>query len=192
MISSKNRFLVRMFAVFILAITVTHMYAQTTEEKIADAMSAGSASIAENATIMDWPASEGAEMMVLREGTNGWVCYPSNPATLAAGSKDPMCLDEVWQAWLNALMTQTEPKIERTGIAYMFAGSLGSNTDPYAVAPTEDNEWHSDGPHLMVLVPDLSALEGVSSDYEMGGPYVMYPGSPFAHIMVPIGPHSME
>ena len=103
-----------------------------------------------------------------------------------------MCLDEVWQAWLNALLTQTDLKIERTGIAYMLAGGVGSNTDPYAVAPTDDNEWHSDGPHLMVLVPDLSALEGLSSDYESGGPYVMFPGNPYAHIMVPVGPHTME
>jgi hypothetical protein len=40
-------------------------------------MSAGPAAIAADATVMDWPASAGGEMRVLREGSNGWVCYPS-------------------------------------------------------------------------------------------------------------------
>jgi hypothetical protein len=30
--------------------------------------------------------------------------------------------------------------------------------------------------------------EGFSGDAHGGGPYVMYPGTPYAHIMVPIAP----
>jgi hypothetical protein len=186
--------LLRMLAILIpaTAFTLTYSQTMTTEEKIADALSAGPASITDAATIMDWPASEGAEMMVLREGTNGWVCQPSNPATLAMGYHDPWCIDVGWQAWFEALITQTEPVIEQVGTSYMFAGGYGSNTDPYATAPTDDDEWHVDGPHIMTLVPDRSALEGMTSDHTTGGPYVMYPGTPYAHIMVPVELHALE
>ena len=177
-----------------LTLTATFALAQqaalTDEQKIADAMSAGPASVAEEATIMDWPSSEGGEMTVLREGTNGWACYPSAPAVLEAGFKDPMCLDEVWQGWLEALMTQSEPTVERTGVGYMFQGDGGtSNTNPADTGPTADNDWHVAGPHLMLLTSDPSELEGVPTDHHNGGPYVMWTGTPYQHIMVPTGPY---
>ena len=183
----------------VLTLTATFTLAQdaptemTDEEKIADAMSAGPAAVAEDATIMDWPATAGGEMTMLREGTNGWVCYPSNPAVLEAGYKDPMCLDEVWQGWLEALMTGSEPNIERTGVGYMFQGDGGAaNTDPAATGPTPDNAWHVSGPHLMVLTSDSSELEGVPTDHQNGGPYVMWAGTPYEHIMVPTGAYPDE
>ena len=170
--------------------TLAQQAAPTDEEKIADAMSAGPASVAEDATIMDWPSAEGGEMTVLREGSNGWVCYPSNPAVLEAGYKDPMCLDEVWQGWLEALMTGSEPTVARTGVAYMFQGDGGtSNINPADTGPTADNDWHVAGPHLMVLTSDPSELEGVPTDPHNGGPYVMWAGTPYQHIMVPTGPY---
>lgn len=163
------------------------------EAKIADAMSAGPASVAEDATIMDWPATEGGEMTVLREGSSGWVCYPSNPAVLEAGYKNPMCLDEVWQGWLEALMTGGEPTAARTGVSYMFQGDGGtSNLSPADTGPTADNDWHVAGPHLMILTADPSELEGVSADHQNGGPYVMWAGTPYQHIMVPTGPYPDE
>ena len=65
-------------------------------------------------------------------------------------------------------------------------GGWGSNTDPYAMAAAAGNQWHLAPPHLMLLVPDLKSLAGVSTDPHNGGPYVMYPGTPYAHIMAPI------
>ncbi|NIX25335.1 MAG: hypothetical protein GWN07_38280, partial [Actinobacteria bacterium] len=47
--------------------------AQDKDKKIHSAMSAAPASIAEDATIMDW------DMTVLREGSNGWTCLPDRP-----------------------------------------------------------------------------------------------------------------
>jgi len=35
-------------------------------------------------------------------------------------------------------------------------------------------------------VPDAAALEGLPTHPDAGGPWVMYKGTPFAHIMVPI------
>ena len=38
----------------------------------------------------------------------------------------------------------------------------------------------------MFIVPDTAQLEGLSTDPHNGGPYVMWKGTPYAHIMVPV------
>jgi hypothetical protein len=181
----KPKRIVFVLLVLLAGLTVVTLAQDDADSKIADAMSAGPASIAENATIMDWPDAEGAEMTVLREGTNGWVCYPSTPAVVAGNLyQDSMCLDEVWQGWLEALMAGESLTIERLGIAYMLSGDAGlSNIDPAAAGPTDDNDWHVSGPHVMLLMPGLD-YEGVSTDHESGDPYVMWRDTPYAHIMV--------
>jgi hypothetical protein len=50
---------------------------ETTQNKIARAMSAGPADIAKSARIVD--AGAHGEMVVLREGNNGFTCIPGNP-----------------------------------------------------------------------------------------------------------------
>jgi hypothetical protein len=155
------------------------------QRKIANAMSAAPAPIASKATIMDWPAKEGAQPTVLRQGTNGWICYPDFPDSKG---NDPMCLDESWQTWMDAYMAQKNPQLTRIGISYMIApgGAWGSNTDPFATGEKPDNQWGFDGPHLMIVVPNLDALKGLPTDRSSGAPFVMYAGTPYAHIMVPM------
>jgi hypothetical protein len=157
---------------------------------IAEAESAAPAAIARHATIMAWPETTGGEMRMLREGTNGWVCYPSTPTELGeAAGEDPMCFDGPWQAWANGWIAREAPRINALGIAYMLQGDRGaSNTDPFATGPTPDNEWVVTGPHVMIVVPDPSQLEGLPHDPASGGPYVMWRGTPWAHIMVPVSP----
>ena len=103
----------------------------TKGQKIANAMAAAPRSISEHATIMDWPAAEGAQMTTLRAGTNGWTCLPDFPSTKG---NDPMCVDDQWMGFMGAMMTKAAPKVSHTGIGYMIApgSSWGSNTDPYA------------------------------------------------------------
>jgi hypothetical protein len=43
-----------------------------------------------------------------------------------------------------------------------------------------------EGPHLMLIVPDPALLEGIPTDFNSGGPYVMWKGTPYAHVMVPV------
>ncbi|MGI9076846.1 MAG: hypothetical protein ACR2G6_05860 [Gemmatimonadaceae bacterium] len=152
--------------------------------RIAEAMSAAPVSIARNATIKDWPKSDGGEMAVLREGSNGWVCLPTPPQL---PGREPMCIDSQWEKWLAAYMAKTTPEITATGYSYMLnARSQGSNTDPYATKKTADNEWHMVGPHVMVLHADPKMYESISTDHHSGGPYVMFKGTPYAHVMWPI------
>ena len=52
------------------------------DDKIANALSAGPASITADAAVMDWPSEAGGELTELRAGTNGWTCLPDNPHVL--------------------------------------------------------------------------------------------------------------
>jgi hypothetical protein len=160
----------------------------TDAQKIANAMSAAPAEISKNATIMDWPATEGGEPRQLRAGTNGWVCFPNTPGEFgAASANDPMCLDKEWQAWAQAWLTKGTPHPAGTGIAYMLSGDRGaSNTDPFATGPTADNNWVVSPPHVMVLYPDLTMLDAFPTDPMQGGAWVMWKGTPYAHLMVPV------
>ena len=153
--------------------------AQSAEEKIANAMSAAPASVAEHATIMDWDQTK------LREGTNAWTCLPDFPVT---SGNDPMCLDEPWLNWLHAYMNKAEPSFSRMGFGYMLGGdSPASNVDPYAEGPTPDNEWLAEGvPHLMIIVPDPGGMKDLPTHPDQGGPWVMWRGTPYVHIMVPM------
>ena len=152
----------------------------TDAQKIRNAMSAAPAEIAKNATIMDWPDTPNGKPRQLRAGTNGWVCYPNSPQDVkGATSDDPMCLDKAWQAWAEALMSKTEPKTAEPGIGYMLRGDKrGSNTDPFATAPTPDNQWVVSPGHVMVLFPDPKALDAYPADPKAGGPWVMWRAPP--------------
>src|SRR5262249_55512140 len=87
------------------------------DAKSQNAMSAGRKAIAKDATILDWPAKEGAEPEVLRKGTNEWTCLPDDPTT---PSNDPMCMDKNAMAWAQAWMGKKEPKLGGPGIGYML------------------------------------------------------------------------
>lgn len=152
----------------------------TEDELIAFAESAAPADISGNATILD---NEGN---VLREGTNSWTCI--------AIPGEPMCLDEPWMAWADAYMNQRdEVNVDAMGIAYMLQGDQGtSNIRPYIEEPTADNDWVITGPHLMLIVPDPALLDGIPTDPLSSGPYVMWSGTPYEHVMIPTNSGSVE
>jgi hypothetical protein len=99
----------------------------------------------------------------------------------------PMCLDKQWQNWADAWMNKKEPKLDGPGVAYMLRGDNGaSNTDPYATKATADNQWVVTPAHVMMLVQDPKMLDSYPTDPKNGGPWVMWKGTPYAHIMVPV------
>ena len=145
---------------------------------IDDALNAAWPGMAEGATVTDWEGN------VLREGSNGYVCLPTPPML---DGKAPMCMDSVWMEWANAWSSKGDYTATSMGISYMLGGDGGaSNVDPYAEGPTADNEWIVEGPHLMIIAP-AELLERFPTDPDNGGPYVMWKGTPYAHLMVPIG-----
>ena len=148
----------------------------TAEDRIALAMKAAPGNVSGDAKIMEMDGS------LLREGSNGWTCMPGVPPNF----ENPMCVDAAWMKWLDAYMNKKPftPGSEM-GISYMLVGDVPvDNDDPYGMDPAV-NTWIKEGPHLMILLP-LEMLEGMPTDPYGGGPYVMWAGSEFAHIMVPL------
>ncbi len=172
----------------VVCVSTTNVVASKSKEsdaaKIQRAMKAAPSSISAEATIMD------ATFTTLREGTNGWTCFPGVP--LIPGDKHPMCNDAVWMDWLGAIIDGSiffdevenpNPWTPSTiGYSYMLRGdALVSNHDPSGA----EGPWDQEGPHLMMLFPTSVDLD--LPDYpDAGGPYVMWGGTPMVHVMVPL------
>jgi hypothetical protein len=152
-------------------------------DPVASAESAGPAAIAHNASIVTMGAN--GAMNVVRKGTNGWTCVPDAPAT---PGPDPMCFDSNAGKWVDAWIHHKPPPAGSTGVMYMLEGGTdASNTDPYATKPTAENAWISTGPHIMI-VGSKEILAGYPSGAKpnTAAPYVMWAGTPYAHLMVPV------
>lgn len=161
------------------ALIATSALAQSDQAKIEEALSAAPPQLREEVTVRDLDGT------LLREGDKAFTCMPA-PEAFAG----PMCLDEAWMGWFEAYQNQANFTPDRIGIAYMLAGDSpeggASNIEPYAEGPTQDNDWVVEGPHVMIIVPDDAILEGLPITPETNGPYVMYPDTPYAHIMLPV------
>ncbi len=154
--------------------------------------SAAPSYIAENATILD------PTMAVLREGNNGWTCLPANPRGMAdseKGWKDPheampVCADGESMKWMQGYMGGTIPQMDRDGFMWMLHGDMGEdNTKPMVMAKSDaedPNEWIESGPHLMFMPKDPTTIDGHTTNFNTGAPYVMWAGSPYRHLMIPV------
>ena len=153
-------------------------------DPIASAMSAAPAAVGRNATIV--AMADDGSMKTLREGSNGWTCMPDSPTT---PGPDPMCMDANAAKWAAAWMGKKDPPANTVGVMYMLEGGTdASNSDPYATAPTAENDWINTGPHIMI-VGSKEILAGYPSGAkpDTASPYVMWSGTPYAHLMVPTG-----
>jgi len=151
---------------------------------IRSALSAAPRKVAEAATVV--VARKDGTMRTLRTGTGGFTCMPDNPAT---PGPDPMCMDAAAMAWAHAWMSHDIPSTGRIGLMYMLEGGTdASNTDPYAAAPTSSNHWIKTGPHLMIVGADPSfyAMYPRAESPDTSVPYVMWPDTPYQHLMIPV------
>lgn len=152
-------------------------------DPIASAETAAPAGVAKAASVISMDAD--GKMTELRKGTNGFTCMADSPAT---PGPDPMCMDGNAMAWAGAWMGHKPPPTDKPGIMYMLAGGTdASNTDPYATKPKQGGDWVKTGPHMMV-VGSTAALQGYPSGPkpDTNAPYVMWAGTPYAHLMVPV------
>ena len=146
---------------------------------ISDALRAAPTNILDTASVSDLAGN------ILRQGMSEYTCFPAPD-----GIAGPMCFDAEWRRWMAAWMGGKPFTANRLAIAYMHAGDSpnggASNIDPAASLPTADNEWIVEGPHLMVITPDPAVFEGIPTVIQTDGPYVMWSGTPYVHLMVPI------
>lgn len=169
--------------VVLLALGPSGATAQSDEDMIKSAESAAPAAVSTQASI--YAIDENGQMKTVREGANGWWCMPDSPAT---PGPDPMCGDANSMEWVMAWVGKSEPPAGKVGFMYMLSGGTdASNTDPYAAAPADGNHWIETGPHVMVLnASDMMAGYPADADPDTSTPYVMWAGTPYAHLMIPI------
>lgn len=154
-----------------------------TAAKIDNAMAAAPSGISENATILDNALADDGTFVVLREGSNGWSCFPDYPGS---PGNDPQCLDQTWLDWQYAYVAGENPSVTVLGLAYMLqGGSDPSNTDPLATEPAAGDDWVTTPPHTMILLPGPIDQTVFTTDHHSGGPYIMWAGTPYEHIMMP-------
>lgn len=154
------------------------------EDKIKNAQSAATSTISKEATVLDWPEKEGAELATLQKGSNGWTCLPDYPGS---PGNDPMCVDGSGMVWMQAYLTQKKPKLAQAGIGYMLqGGSDASNTDPFATKPAKGEDWVTAPAHIMVFPSGDLDPKVYGTDPKTGNPWIMFSGTPYEHLMVPV------
>ena len=177
----KSKILISFFVLFLSSELFSHEegHSRYSKEQIIEiAMSAAPSNVSNNATII---SHDGA---LLRDGDNGWVCMPGSPPN---ENVNPMCVDKAWQKWLAAYMAQGEYDSEEEGfgMSYMLQGDTAvDNDDPFNTDKSK-GVWIQEGPHLMMLMP-ASLMKDMPRDPYAGGPYVMWEGNDFVHVMVPL------
>jgi hypothetical protein len=142
-------------------------------DKIANAMSAGPAAIAEEATILDypeewpgnWPEEVAPELIEIRAGSNGWTCIVDIPDT---PGNDPMCLNDVYLESLLAQRNLEDSPSTGVGFGYMLQGG-GPIGSP---------------PHMMVFVPESNGSFDVFATEPGPQPWIMFPETSHQHLMV--------
>jgi hypothetical protein len=138
---------------------------------------AAPAQIVRDATIA---RMENGKMQTLKQGTNGFTC-------MVIGGNTPMCADANAMEWAHARATHAAPP-DKPGFIYMLAGDAGaSNTDPFAAKAEPGNHWVKTGPHVMIVGAAAKEMANYPSaaDPNVKEPYVMWPGTPYAHLMLP-------
>lgn len=150
---------------------------------IKSAMTAAPPLIAKGATIIKVAAD--GQVQTIRKGTNNFTCMSDNPNT---PGPDPMCADANAMEWVQAWLGKKEPPANKVGVMYMMEGGTdASNTDPYAAKPDATNNWVTTGPHIMIV-----GAKGMLDAYprqpkpDTTQPYVMWPGTPYEHLMMPV------
>ena len=158
--------------------------------------------IASNCTVID------VDGTVLREGTNGWTAMAGNPRGMSDpenGWKDaheamPMVADAQGMKWAMAYMGGTKPELDHDGWMYMLHGDMGEDNsvgmrlsvdsdgkiDIKEKETAAEGQWIVSGPHLMLMPKDPSSLEGLTTDFNSGGPYIMFKGTGYDHVMIPV------
>jgi hypothetical protein len=151
----------------------------TDEQVLASVAKAAPPQVVEGATVLNMDAS--GQTKTIQTGDNGWTCMMAGPT--------PMCADAGGMEWVEAWSSKG-PAPQKLGFIYMLDGDEGaSNTDPFATEQTADNHWVVTGPHVMIVG---GAAKGMLENYpdtadaDPSKPYVMWAGTPYEHLMLPV------
>ena len=163
--------------------------AMSKDEQIALALSGAPPHIAKDAAVMA-PGDDG-KMVEIKKGTNGFTCIPS---VENLPEPDPMCMDAAVKQWVSDLINGA-PKPGNTvpGIAYMARGGNHWEKDGKVLMKQEPGaKLVKEPPHWMLMWPFESEAEKLPTIPNASGVYVMFDGTPYAHLMVYQDPMKMK
>ena len=127
----------------------------------------------------------------IRRGSNGFTC-----TLMPDGSDAPVCADENAFAWLVAAMSKQPkpPAGAQPGIAYMAKGGVHHETTDGKIVmePSAGTKEVKEPPHWMILSPLDPETSGMPTRPNPGGTYIMFAGTPYAHLMVYQDPNLLK
>ena len=152
------------------------------------ALLAAPAHIAKEAGIMVFGAD--GKLTEIKKSTNGFTCIPS---VMQLSTPDPMCMDEATHQWMNDMMSHA-PKPTNTvpGIAYMAHGGAHFEKDGSIVMSPDGAKTVMEPAHWMIMWPFDAATTKLPTMPNSSGTYIMFDGTPYAHLMVYQDPRTMK
>jgi hypothetical protein len=159
------------------------------EKQIKLAQSAGPAHISNDATIM--VVGEDGKLVEAKKGTNGFTCIPSVDMKPESG---PLCFDAAVGQWIEALQNKKEkPGNTVPGISYMARGGFHWEKDGKVIMEEEPGAKPvKEPPHWMMMWPFTSADTKLPNSPNPSGVWIMFDGTPYAHLMVYQDPNKMK
>jgi hypothetical protein len=159
------------------------------EELIKLAQSAAPPHISKDAGVM-LPGEDG-KLVEVRKGTNGFTCIPT---VNNRPEPDPMCFDAAVGQWVDALVNKKEkPGNTVPGISYMARGGFHWEKDGKILMGEEPGaKLVKEPPHWMLMWPFDSKEAKLPTLPNPSGVYIMFDGTPFAHLMVYQDPNKMK
>ncbi len=169
--------------------SVKAVKAMSEKEQTALALSAAPAHIAKEAGVMVFGAD--GTLTEAKKSENGFTCVPT---VLNLPDPDPMCMDGAAYQWLTDLMNHA-PKPSNTvpGVAYMARGGSHFEKDKKVVTQMEAGaKVVKEPPHWMMMWPFDPAATKLPTAPNPSGSYIMFDGSPYAHLMIYQDPKKMK
>lgn len=168
--------------------TVKEVKAMSEKDQTALALRAAPAYIAREAGVMIYGAD--GKLTETRKSANGFTCIPT---VMNLPDPDPMCMDAAVQQWMTDLMNNApKPTNTAPGIAYMAHGGSHFEKGGKVVMSGEGAKIVKEPPHWMVMWPFDAAATKLPTAPNPSGVYIMFDGSPYAHLMVYQDPKKMK
>ena len=179
--------MVGMFVLFMLVVSPGFVLGEepTVEQQIADAVTPLPASLQNGATIV--LEAEPGKRTVLREGTNAMLCRADAPAPGFTVSCYHKALDAFFSRWGELVRAgKPEGEVRDTLSAEVKAGKFKVE----AGQTTYDligGGWRKESiPMSAVFLPNATTEStGLSTEFNPYRPWLMWAGTPIAHIMLP-------
>lgn len=158
------------------------------KEQTTLALSAAPAHIAKEAGVMIYGAD--GKLTEVKPSANGFTCIPT---VMNLPDPDPMCMDAAVNQWMTSLINNAEkPTNTVPGIAYMARGGSHFEKDGKVVMQPDGAKVVKEPPHWMVMWPFEASATKLPTAPNPSGVYIMFEGSPYAHLMIYQDPKKMK